>query len=1542
MVDKAGTVERLGLELARAIGALGNRMSGERLLDLLAELGTAFPPELVAHPEVRAAQETVAAVTGALEPVVAALEAAITAGDDAQILAQGAALLARCGQMSQAYQELGGAVGTVGPTLPGVPAPQVADLVANLPRKLLDLAVLDVADPAGLLTGLLGLFGLAEVTRIDADPANPAAVDHQRIALRLDRLPTFLVDPAGLLRQRYGWGGASLNGDAFLRALRDLLEAARLPVLFEPAADGQPARLEAWAFDLTVDGDGLALSVVMPVGADVATTVDILPPVWTAKLTASGLLPPGVTGRLRPPFRLELEPPDGPAGLRGELAIKATPPEPVVLLGVAGGSRLEIGGVELRAGLTLALADGRITGAPSAEGEVTGGKLVIDAGSADGFIKKLLGGGGRLEAGFAAGFVFDPENGLRFNGGTGLQVQIPVHLALGVVDVRAVQLLATPEAGGVPLELSANLSAALGPLKAAVERVGVRVDLRFPEGGGNVGPLDLAFGFKAPSGVGLSLDTAVVSGGGFLFADPERGEYAGALELEFAGFLELKALGLITTRMPDGSTGFSLLIVISVEFGTGIQLGFGFTLLAVGGIIGLNRRMNLPALAEGVRSGAIESVMFPADVVANAPRILSDLRAFFPPEEGTFLIGPMAKIGWGTPPLITVSVGVIIEVPGNIAIVGVLRCLLPTKDLALLALQVNFIGAIEFDKQRMWFFAELFDSRVLMMTIEGGMGLLIGWGDDADLVLTVGGFHPAYRPPPLPFPVPRRLSVDILNRPGARIRVSGYFAVTSNTAQFGAAAELVLGFEDFGVEGHLAFDALFQFSPFAFLITVGASLSLKAFGVGIFGIHLRFVLEGPAPWRAHGRGSISLLFFEISADFDISWGEEHHTTLPPVDVLPLLADEIGKTEGWETRLPTGGTRSLVNLRPLAQTDDLVLHPLGSLFVRQRAIPLGVRLDRVGQRRPRDGVRFTVAPAPGSGLVRASITDDRFAMAQFQDMDDAAKLSRPAYEQQDAGLELTAAQGALAATRALRRSARYELIVVDSRPRAGVRVDGARVDGARPAAARAAEPGPTRRLYRPGPAVFTQLLTGSSTSRSPLSRREAALRQPNAAEDTIRLTGQRYVIAHRRNNVQAFAPVTASSTSASFRSLTAATDALADWVAADHTLAGTLHPIPESELDGVLATAGTWTTAGPLPVAAVFDSAADPAVLLTGGAVLVAGGADPSGAPLAAAAVFDPVSGGWTATRTLATARRSHALARLADGRVLAAGGLGATGTPLASVEVYDPVTAGWTAASGLATARYGHSATVLPGGKVLVAGGTGGRSHGGCALASAELFDPATGKFAAATPMTDARTRHGAVALRDGTVLVTGGALATGGRDAPLAYCELYDPVTGAWTPTGSLGTPRVGHQATLLADGRVLVTGGDPPPHSVGGRYRAGSLDTAELYDPDSRQWTVAAPMPGGRGRHRAVAVPTGRVVVLGGTGGPTNRAGYRGAAAYDPADDTWTITGPLAVGRADFAALPLADGRILVAGGRTATGPAAPEPGGDALTAVTEIYTP
>jgi N-acetylneuraminic acid mutarotase len=465
------------------------------------------------------------------------------------------------------------------------------------------------------------------------------------------------------------------------------------------------------------------------------------------------------------------------------------------------------------------------------------------------------------------------------------------------------------------------------------------------------------------------------------------------------------------------------------------------------------------------------------------------------------------------------------------------------------------------------------------------------------------------------------------------------------------------------------------------------------------------------------------------------------------------------------------------------------------------------------------------------------------------------------------------------------------------------------------------------------AVFDELLRGNSTSRSALSQREASLRQPFAAADTVRVSDQRYVVAYVRSNLQALPPGTlnppvqplaatltpADPPATSFRSQTTAADALADWVNADPSLAGQLHVIPVAEAAAPLAETRTWSPAGVLPTPA---SGID-AVRLVSGKVLIAGGADPTGAPLAGTAVYDPTGNAWSGAGPLATARRAHTTTRLPDGGVLAAGGIGTAGA-LDSAERFDVAANAWAPVPPMSAARAGHSATVLRNGAVLITGGTGAN---GAALSTVDLFDPGARTWSAGIPMSDARSGHQAVLLDDGRVLVVGGALPRGdGTAAAIAYCELYDPA-GTWSPTGSLTTARAGHQATLLTDGRVLVTGGDPVP-APDGTYSPHSLASAEVYDPHTGTWSPAADMPGGRSRHRAVRARTGAVLVIGGTRGAAFGAGYRSVLAYDPAGDGWVAIGALALGRAGLAIVELADRRVLVAGGLASADPVLPEP--------------
>jgi hypothetical protein len=575
-----------------------------------------------------------------------------------------------------------------------------------------------------------------------------------------------------------------------------------------------------------------------------------------------------------------------------------------------------------------------------------------------------------------------------------------VDLNLGPVNIPSLHLGVQPKGGGVELEVSAVVNARLAVLAATVHRMGATALLTFPQSGGNLHFANLALGFKPPDGIGLSVDAGPLTGGGFLGFDEPAGEYFGALELSFEGFISLKAVAIIDTKLPDGSKGFSLLVLVTAEF-TPLQLGFGFTLVGVGGLLGLNRTLDTEALRQGVRTGAINSILFPQDVVANITQIVSDLKSFFPPQEGHFVIAPMGKLGWGTPTLISLSLGVIIDIPSpQLTIIGVLRCILPEEDAPILRLQVAFAGGIDFDKGLIWFDASLFDSGILVYSLSGDMALRIGWGDQAMFVISVGGFHPAFHEIPPDLTGMRRLTIALMSGDNPRLVAQSYFAVTSNTVQNGARVELYAAACGFNVFGFLGYDLLVQFDPFHFIANIGAGLALREGESEICGIDVSCELSGPTPWHAKGDASIEILFFSISVGFDVTWGDDA-PALPQVteDVLDLLVKTLGKDTSWRAELPDN-TSQTVTLRAVTPPPDhVVAHPFGVLSVTQKVVPLDFQIDRFGNKRPAAETKFALTWAGGG-------TEDmreEFAVANFKTLSDNEKLSRKSFEQMKSGL-----------------------------------------------------------------------------------------------------------------------------------------------------------------------------------------------------------------------------------------------------------------------------------------------------------------------------------------------------------------------------------------------------------------------------------------------------------------------------------------------------------------------------------------------------------
>jgi hypothetical protein len=261
---------------------------------------------------------------------------------------------------------------------------------------------------------------------------------------------------------------------------------------------------------------------------------------------------------------------------------------------------------------------------------------------------------------------------------------------------------------------------------------------------------------------------------------------------------------------------------------------------------------------------------------------------------------------------------------------------------------------------------------------------------------------------------------------------------------------------------------------------------------------------------------------------------------------------------------------------------------------------------------------------------------------------------------------------------------------------------------------------------------------------------------------------------------------------------------------------------------------------------------------------------------------------------------------LPNGKVLIVGGGGG-----ASAELYDAGTGRFMATGNLTVPRTEHTATLLPSGLVLIAGGYDGSKQ----LTSAERYDPAAGTFTANGTMTVPRYGHGAALLPSGMVLIAGGYVpvsVSGLNTTALASAELYDPKAGVFAATGRMGAGRSSPTTTLLPDGTVLIAGGQ-----LGFEGWVGS-PSLERYDPTAGTFASTGSMTEGRACYTATLLPSGLVLIAGGyTGGGSWGSFFASAELYAPAAGTCTATGNMTAEREFHTATLLANGTVLVAGG-------------------------
>lgn len=1035
---KPGTLDIIAKELVNVLSPIKQRAIDGNILSLLAELGIQFPTTLTSDADFNNAIDTLVSNITGMPDLVTNLLDAIEAEDWDQVAEKSIALIENIIDSIDEFTTLKNALD--GFSLGALSGPEQATLdefIGNFVRNLFDWLLIKYLErKSEAMVATLEFFGVLDRSLENEGSVSAIAPEYIKYKLHLNNIGQLFSDPGKLLGDLYDWGRPGFTGHSMFKKLHKLVLGLGWPAVY----DNTLPQLDVLFMRITPNNTlspvpGLDILLHEKFGIDGAYSVGNEK--WNLLFGLSAAVEVGALLTISPKGDISLTPDVGP--FNGDVTVRfevpgSGAPEPYILLGEPGASRFEFEQFHLEAGAGLTWDAPSANGRFHVEGGLENGKVIIKPRDPDGFLAKILPEEGlTIDLSFLIGY--DSDRGFYFDGSGGLEIQIPTNLQLGPLLIESLILSVGAGSNGIPIGIGGNIGVQLGPFAAVVKNMGINTNLSFPsDNSGNLGAANLDVGFKPPTGVGLSIDAGVVKGGGFLDFDHEAGKYTGIVQLSIQEVVNVIAIGLITTKNPDGSKGFSMLLMITAEF-TPIQLGFGFTLNGVGGLVGVNRTMVLQALRDGVRDNSLDNILFPSDPIANATQIISDLETVFPAQEGRYVFGLMGKLGWGTPTLITLELGLMLEVPNpvRLAILGVIKMVLPTEEAAILKLQVNFVGTIDFEAKYITFDASLFDSTLLLFTLEGDMALRIKWGDESNFLFTVGGFHPDYTPPPLDLPDLRRLSISLLSG-NPRLTVSTYFAVTSNTLQFGAGVDFYFKVSKFKVLGYMNFDALFQFNPFYFKISLAAGLGVYVGSSEILGIHLSGILEGPTPWHITGKIKFKILWvIKINVSIETTWGETRNTSLPDIDVLPELKKALENKANWITPLESDNENpdNLVSLREITNTDEnIIAHPSRNLSVSQKVVPLDIKIEKFGTQNPADYTEFhlDMVDANGDDITDTPVKEE-FAPDSFFKLNESERLSRPSFEKYNSGLDGTGSSE-LTTDYFQERAVGFELIILD--------------------------------------------------------------------------------------------------------------------------------------------------------------------------------------------------------------------------------------------------------------------------------------------------------------------------------------------------------------------------------------------------------------------------------------------------------------------------------------------------------------------------------
>ncbi|MCO5253753.1 MAG: hypothetical protein M9892_05220 [Bacteroidetes bacterium] len=591
-------------------------------------------------------------------------------------------------------------------------------------------------------------------------------------------------------------------------------------------------------------------------------------------------------------------------------------------------------------------------------------------------------------------------------------------------------------------DLSALIDADLNldPIFGTIRGGGLKAAITFPENGGNLGPADIRFSLVTPDSMGIQIKIPGIKGGGWLKKDENEEEYAGLLHLEIQDKLKITAYGILNLRLPNGNAGFSIVGIASVEFTPAIDIAMGLKLGGIGVLFGLNRSMDITALQDSVRDNTLQHLMFPEKPVENASTIISTMGKVFPVNEGQFTFGLLLKAYWGGEKLVTLTMGIMVEVknPVKIAVAGVLTLSLPDEKNPLVLINAAFLAAVDFEVKKFLLDAKIYDSKIMNASVSGDILARYYWGENSGFLLSIGGFHPSYTPPQMDLPAKiNRLAISFINEADKWLKGEFYMAVTSNSVQFGAAVDLYVKITGkYVLKGNFNLDVLVYTKPeFSFMAQMHISAGVYRNSKQLAGVKIDLSLQGPNPYIATGRGSFSVGKLTISANFDVQTKTKKTVIQATANVFEQVVAQFEQEYSWMMVLQDSSAPQ-VSIADMSdqpsESSPLLLHPMGGLEIKQGVAPLGVKLASFGNARIEaqtpDNIWVAGIKIQGD-TVPFTHAEDKFAPGQFFTLSEQEKLKSPSFSNYRAGIRV-GSTGKIDTSCIRERSATHETKIID--------------------------------------------------------------------------------------------------------------------------------------------------------------------------------------------------------------------------------------------------------------------------------------------------------------------------------------------------------------------------------------------------------------------------------------------------------------------------------------------------------------------------------